>query len=46
MKFPVVDYRSATAARDFCSGLHDTGFGVLAHHPLDRRLVEGIYTEW
>lgn len=46
MQLPVVDYRSATAAQDFCQSLHNTGFGVLANHPLDQNLVEGIYTEW
>ena len=46
MKFPVVDYRGADAARDFCASLADTGFGVLANHPLDQSLVEGIYAEW
>jgi len=46
MQLPVVDYRSATAAQDFCQSLHNTGFGVLANHPLDQNLVEGIYAEW
>lgn len=46
MQLPIVDYRSATAAQDFCQSLHNTGFGVLANHPLDQNLVEGIYAEW
>ena len=46
MKFPIVDYRSPNAARDFCASLAESGFAVLANHPLDQRLVEGIYTEW
>src|SRR6185436_11729282 len=46
MKLPIVDYRSPTAAKDFCQSLHETGFGVLANHPLDQQLVEGIYREW
>ena len=46
MQLPVIDYRSATAAQDFCSSLHETGFGVLANHPLDQALVQGIYDEW
>lgn len=46
MKFPIVDYRSPTAAKDFCASLHETGFGVLSNHPLDQKLVEGIYAEW
>ena len=46
MNLPIVDYRSPNAARDFCTSLAETGFGVLANHPLDRHLVEGIYAEW
>ena len=46
MQLPVIDYRSATAAQDFCRSLHETGFGVLANHPLDQALVQGIYDEW
>jgi len=46
MQLPVIDYRSRTAAEDFCSSLHDTGFSVLANHPLDQALVQSIYDEW
>ena len=46
MQLPVIDYRSATAAEDFCRSLHETGFGVLKNHPLDEALVQGIYGEW
>jgi len=46
MQFPVVDYRSPDAARDFCTSLAQTGFGVLRNHPLDQGLVQGIYAEW
>lgn len=46
MQFPVVNYLSATAAQDFCKSLHETGFGVLSHHPLDQHLVDDIYAEW
>lgn len=46
MQFHVVDYRSPTAAQDFCQSLRETGFGVLSNHPLDQNLVEGIYAEW
>ena len=46
MQFPIVDYRSPTAGRDFCASLAATGFGVLVNHPLDRGLVQGIYDEW
>lgn len=46
MHLPVVDFRSATAAQDFCRSLHETGFGVLRNHPLEQSMVEGIYAEW
>ena len=46
MQFPVVNYLSATAAQDFCKNLHETGFGVLSHHPLNQHLVDVIYAEW
>jgi isopenicillin N synthase-like dioxygenase len=46
MQFPVVNYLSPTAAQDFCKSLHETGFGVLSHHPLDQHLVDGLYAEW
>ena len=46
MQFPVVNYLSTTAAQDFCKSLHETGFGVLSHHPLDQHLVAGLYAEW
>ena len=46
MQLSVIDYRSPTAAQDFCSSLHHTGFAVLAQHPLDQALVQSIYDEW
>ena len=46
MQLPVIDYRSNSAAQDFCRSLHETGFGVLVNHPLDQPLVRSIYDEW
>lgn len=46
MHLPIVDYRSPDAARAFCASLAQTGFGVLANHPLNQNLVQGIYAEW
>ena len=46
MHLPVVDFQSPTAPQEFCKSLHETGFGVLKNHPLQRDLVEGIYAEW
>ncbi|PRC91369.1 2OG-Fe(II) oxygenase family protein [Solimicrobium silvestre] len=41
-----IDYRSPTAAQQFAASLHNTGFGVLTHHPLSQALVEQVYAEW
>jgi isopenicillin N synthase-like dioxygenase len=46
MHLPVVDFQSPSAAQEFCTSLHTTGFGVLKNHPLQQSLVEGIYAEW
>jgi len=46
MHLPIVDFLSPTAPEDFCKSLHETGFGVLKNHPLDRKMVQGIYDEW
>jgi isopenicillin N synthase-like dioxygenase len=46
MHLPIVDFQSPSAAADFCTSLHETGFGVLANHPLSPNLVQGIYAEW
>jgi isopenicillin N synthase-like dioxygenase len=44
--FPIVDFESASAPREFCSSLQRTGFAVLKNHPLSQSLVQGIYDEW
>ena len=46
MQLPVIDFQSPDAAQAFCHSLHSTGFAVLARHPLQQMLVEGIYAEW
>jgi isopenicillin N synthase-like dioxygenase len=46
MHLPIVDFTAPSAAQDFCTSLHETGFAVLRNHPLDRTMVEGIYAEW
>jgi isopenicillin N synthase-like dioxygenase len=43
---PIVDFTSADAPRAFCQSLHETGFGVLRHHPLQQAMVQAIYGEW
>lgn len=46
MQLPVVNFQDPNAPALFCNSLHETGFAVLSHHPLDRDLVQGIYDEW
>ncbi|MGL4895455.1 MAG: isopenicillin N synthase family dioxygenase, partial [Shewanella sp.] len=41
-----IDYRAADSAKRFVESLRETGFGVLSNHPIDKELVERIYTEW
>lgn len=43
---PVVDYRNSDAARQFTDSLHETGFAVLSHHPIDLNLINQAYEEW
>jgi len=46
MKLETIDYRAADSAKRFVESLRETGFGVLSNHPIDKELVERIYTEW
>jgi isopenicillin N synthase-like dioxygenase len=46
MTLHAVDYRDAHAADAFARSLRDTGFAVLAHHPVDMGLVDRIYADW
>lgn len=46
MKLDTIDYRAADSAEKFVQSLRDTGFGVLSNHPIDKQLVEDIYSEW
>lgn len=42
----IVDYKADNAAEDFVKSLHETGFGVLKNHPLQKELLESIYENW
>ncbi|NKF50504.1 isopenicillin N synthase family oxygenase [Shewanella sp. WXL01] len=46
MKLETIDYRSENCAEQFVKSLHETGFGVLSHHPIEKSLVETIYKQW
>jgi len=42
----VVDYTANNAAEEFVKSLHETGFGVLKNHPIQKELLESIYENW
>jgi isopenicillin N synthase-like dioxygenase len=46
MQIDVIDYRSSSCGRELAASLHQTGFGVLANHPIPQELVETVYEEW
>ena len=46
MNLVAVDYQADNAAELFAKSLHETGFGVLKNHPIQKQLVEDIYTAW
>ncbi len=46
MQVAVVDYRAPDAPERFTRSLRETGFAVLADHPLSQPLVEQIHSEW
>lgn len=46
MKLPIVDYNSSSAAQDFTSSLHETGFGVLKNYPISINLLEKVLNDW
>ncbi|MBJ7539427.1 isopenicillin N synthase family oxygenase [Marinomonas transparens] len=46
MQLQAIDYTSPTAQQDFVKSLHETGFGVLKNHPIQKSLVSAIYNEW
>lgn len=41
-----VDYHSPNIAAEFAKSLHETGFGILKHHPLPWGQIEEAYSEW
>jgi isopenicillin N synthase-like dioxygenase len=43
---PIVDFKSPTAPEEFVKSLHETGFGVLTNHPIQKELLQSIYENW
>ena len=46
MKVETVDYRAPDAAETLARSLRDTGFAVLANHPITPDRIEAIYGAW
>lgn len=46
MKVQVVDFQAPDAPEKFVQSLHQTGFGVLINHPIEKAQVESIYQNW
>lgn len=46
MNLVAVDYQAKDAAQLFVKSLHETGFGVLKNHPIQKQLVSSIYQNW
>jgi isopenicillin N synthase-like dioxygenase len=41
-----IDFTSATAAQDFTTSLHETGFAVLYNHPIMEKSIDDLYAQW
>ena len=46
MKVETVDYKATDAAETLARSLRDTGFAVLANHPITPDRIEAIYGAW
>ncbi|MGC6453183.1 MAG: 2OG-Fe(II) oxygenase family protein, partial [Candidatus Puniceispirillaceae bacterium] len=46
MKVETVDYKAADAAETLARSLRDTGFAVLANHPITPDRIEAVYAAW
>lgn len=46
MKLEAVDYQAENADELFVKSLHETGFGVLKNHPIQKSVVSSIYQNW
>ena len=46
MKVETVDYQAADAAETLARSLRDTGFAVLANHPITHDRIDAVYGAW
>lgn len=46
MKVLKADFKSKDAANTFVSSCRDTGFGAITNHPIQKQLIDDVYSEW
>ncbi len=46
MNVQTIDYQAADARQNLAQSLHETGFAVLANHPIDGGRIDDIYDAW
>lgn len=46
MHIQTVDYRAPNVAQALAQSLHETGFAVLANHPITAEKIDTIYARW
>ena len=46
MNVETVDYRASDAGETLTRSLRDTGFAVLANHPITPERIDAIYAAW
>lgn len=46
MKVSTIDFNSKTASSELLKSLKETGFAVIRHHPINKKLIKEVYQEW
>src|SRR5262245_37648787 len=46
MNVKTVSWRSPTVAQDFAQSIRETGFAVIADHPISFSLIQDSFKEW
>ena len=41
-----IDCRTNNAPREFTKSLHESGFAILQHHPVELSLLKDVYESW
>ena len=45
-KILTIDYHSPDLGTSLTTSLKNTGFAVIKNHPISKKLISDIYTEW